>query len=762
MSITTTPYGFIPTEVSNCSLWLDAADSSTVTLSGSTATQWNDKSGNGRNSTSCSATYSNRINGLNCMTNPIISGPITNSGSSIVTIFIVGTKASTGGLYDSMLALNLSPITNYYGAGTLFACYYGGTSPPQFYCYMSGNLSLSFVGAVNTPFIFNAFQTGTTGSTFGNGTSYGNVSTAGSTFNYTTYYIGLCTGGPAWVGNICEIIVYNSILSISQRQQVESYLGQKWGIRSSLPVAHPGLTNTVFRSTYLKNTVVKKNIARMIPFFTAFTPRQIPGLILWVDGADPAGTGVIPADGATVSTWVDKSGLVNNATTHSGTTTYSSLLKALFFSNSGFQTSIVTPTNRVGSGFFVVRATVNSGNVVFQGSGLASGGRQFRNDNGTTLRTVKENILDMFFSGPTVLNTLMLVGYIDDGNNLTHCVNGNLYTTTTATTFNAGTTILLGKSINGEYLIGFIHEVVLFNTNVTIIQRQQIESYLAQKWGLTSSLVAGHSHLTQPAGARTALSLVNSKITITSRPISFLPTSIAGIQMWMDGADPAGTGVVPSNGSVLSTWTDKSGKSYSATGVNSPTVVTNAVNSKSVVSYNGSSYSYATIASGIFSTAMNIFFVYKVNGGVSYMAPMTRGQGNNGSPIDQYNNVRYLGGGSYNNIQSAYSHASATSTTLFTQLIQQSPSTTYNEYVNGSTTASASGTGFSASDAASYVYIATRDDKVTSFNGYMCELIVYNQMIGLTAQQKIEGYLAWKWGIQASLPAGHPYKSAAP
>jgi hypothetical protein len=275
---------------------------------------------------------------------------------------------------------------------------------------------------------------------------------------------------------------------------------------------------------------------------------------------------------------------------------------------------------------------------------------------------------------------------------------------------------------------------------------------------LTSSLVAGHSHLTQPAGARTALSLVNSKMTL--RPI-FLPRSIAGIQMWMDGADPAGTGVVPSNGTVLSTWTDKSGKSYSATGVNSPTVVTNAVNSKSVVSYIGS-YSYSTIAAGVFSTAMNIFFVYKVNGGVTYMAPMTRGQGNNGSPIDQYNGTRFLGGGSYNNIQSAYSHASATSTTLFTQLIQQSPSTTYNEYVNGSTTASASGTGFSASDAASYVYIATRDDKVTSFNGYMCELIVYNQMIGLTAQQKIEGYLAWKWGIQASLPAEHPYKSAAP
>ena len=236
----------------------------------------------------------------------------------------------------------------------------------------------------------------------------------------------------------------------------------------------------------------------------------------------------------------------------------------------------------------------------------------------------------------------------------------------------------------------------------------------------------------------------------------FRANSIAGCALWLDGADPAASGVVPSNGSVLTTWIDKSGNSKNATGVSSPTVVTNAVNSKSAVSYIGS-YSYSTIASGTFSTAMNNFFVYKVNGAVTYMAPMTRGQGNTGSPIDQYNTTRLLGGGSYNGFTSAYSHASATSTTLFTQLIQQSPSTVYNEYVNGSTTSSLSATGFSASDSASFVYIGTRDDKVTSFNGYMCELIVYNVTMTLAQQQQIEGYLAWKWGLQGSLPPTHPY-----
>jgi hypothetical protein len=29
-------------------------------------------------------------------------------------------------------------------------------------------------------------------------------------------------------------------------------------------------------------------------------------------------------------------------------------------------------------------------------------------------------------------------------------------------------------------------------------------------------------------------------------------------------------------------------------------------------------------------------------------------------------------------------------------------------------------------------------------------------------RQRIEGYLAWKWGLDALLPGGHPYKSAPP
>jgi hypothetical protein len=43
------------------------------------------------------------------------------------------------------------------------------------------------------------------------------------------------------------------------------------------------------------------------------------------------------------------------------------------------------------------------------------------------------------------------------------------------------------------------------------------------------------------------------------------------------------------------------------------------------------------------------------------------------------------------------------------------------------------------------------------------EYLIYNNNQLTQAQyQKVEGYLAHKWGINGSLPSGHPYKSAAP
>jgi hypothetical protein len=46
--------------------------------------------------------------------------------------------------------------------------------------------------------------------------------------------------------------------------------------------------------------------------------------------------------------------------------------------------------------------------------------------------------------------------------------------------------------------------------------------------------------------------------------------------------------------------------------------------------------------------------------------------------------------------------------------------------------------------------------------GFIQESLVFNYILSDSDRQKLEGYLAWKWGMQSLLPDAHPYKSAAP
>ena len=45
---------------------------------------------------------------------------------------------------------------------------------------------------------------------------------------------------------------------------------------------------------------------------------------------------------------------------------------------------------------------------------------------------------------------------------------------------------------------------------------------------------------------------------------------------------------------------------------------------------------------------------------------------------------------------------------------------------------------------------------------YIDTALWLNGTVDLTERQKIEGYLAHKWGLAANLPADHPYKTEAP
>jgi len=55
-----------------------------------------------------------------------------------------------------------------------------------------------------------------------------------------------------------------------------------------------------------------------------------------------------------------------------------------------------------------------------------------------------------------------------------------------------------------------------------------------------------------------------------------------------------------------------------------------------------------------------------------------------------------------------------------------------------------------------------RSDLGEVINSYISEIAYFQSVLSTADRQKMEGYLAWKYGLNTYLPSGHPYYSSAP
>jgi hypothetical protein len=226
---------------------------------------------------------------------------------------------------------------------------------------------------------------------------------------------------------------------------------------------------------------------------------------------------------------------------------------------------------------------------------------------------------------------------------------------------------------------------------------------------------------------------------------------------WLDGSDINGDGSAVTNNADISTWKDKSGKSNHATG-SGAIVRTNAVNGLAVADLRGQTNMLFPLGSSV--TSYSIFTVQYGKG-----------------PYDDWQ--RLLNG--YVDIILLYGFYAGTSYWI-------------TGYINGGGL-TANTPQVSLADQWSIATLVVRDDTKTStsslngvlqdtrnwdtvkslstlqigtwsngqhWQGYAAEIIVYTGSVSDTERQKVEGYLAWKWGLQSMLPSTHPYKSSGP
>ena len=86
--------------------------------------------------------------------------------------------------------------------------------------------------------------------------------------------------------------------------------------------------------------------------------------------------------------------------------------------------------------------------------------------------------------------------------------------------------------------------------------------------------------------------------------------------------------------------------------------------------------------------------------------------------------------------------------------------------LNGNTISTYTHNYFSSGGAPYFIQGGGNTSSFTSTT-YISEIVNFNTALSVLNYQKVEGYLAWKWGLQSStiktgLPSGHPYYNAAP
>jgi len=257
------------------------------------------------------------------------------------------------------------------------------------------------------------------------------------------------------------------------------------------------------------------------------------------------------------------------------------------------------------------------------------------------------------------------------------------------------------------------------------------------------------------------LSAASAGIVAAPIPSAFTPASITGLTIWLDAQNS--TNVLVTGGQVTA-WSDSSssGNTFTAGGGIITYAQPSGINNRPALDFTQANpiTTYLSKTLTLSANQITLFMVVNQTG---------KGAGNSELFFTQ-NNYQYFDlFGNTNPGQSgnlALNARNSTQNDTGVDTITNSPivlisvivSTTETVYVNGSLTSvnAISTSGLSLNTSLTWAVSGG------GFLGYIGEVIVYPSALVDTDRQRVEGYLAWKWGLQASLSTSNPYMTIPP
>ena len=407
------------------------------------------------------------------------------------------------------------------------------------------------------------------------------------------------------------------------------------------------------------------------------------------------------------------------------------------------------------------------------------------------------------------------IGAIFDGSNSRLILNGS-----TQSGLNPGTQgltdgLLIGANWNhsNEFFGGQIAEIIIFNKHSSQTEREEVEGYLAHKWGLTSQQAPGNGYSDRfqsdnPTLSQKSLNLSNGIVAEVSTggtedifdggsafsvsmwvkgwpsnpeeslvsKDNFTPAMYGDLQAWLDASNASfmwkdETAAAPSNGDQVYRWNDLSGKGHHAeTYDTSPVWKSTDFNNKPTVNFTNDTLRLKNSGSSFKNwTKFTVATAWKMPGGNTWTTLFGRTNRNNTSTEATWHFMARRA----DQTPPKYRFRVCGPTTSTAPEVHNDQIKSNNilvlSYDGNHLRLHLNGT--------SRIYHAFTDglrskDYPLSLGGEedggggatinFSEFIVFKDYLDNTNRAGIEGYLAHKWAMTGLLPTDHTYKSTAP